>query len=71
MSKLRLGPLPKTDITKLTISISVVLKAELDRYAALHSQQFGEAVDAAALIPHIVASFIGKDRAFQKERKRS
>jgi hypothetical protein len=71
MSKLRLGPLPKTEVAKLTISISVVLKAELDRYAALHSQQYGEAVDAASLIPHIVASFIARDRAFQKERKRS
>ena len=69
MTKLRLGPLPKTEVTKMTISLPVVLKAELDRYAALHSQQYGEAVDAAALIPHIVASFIGRDRGFQRERK--
>jgi len=68
MTKLKLGPLPNTDMTKMTISISVVLKAELDRYAALHSQQYGEAVDAASLIPHIVASFIGRDRVFQKSR---
>jgi hypothetical protein len=69
MSKLRLGPLPKTEVCKLTISISVVLKAELDRYAALHSQEHGEMVDAAALIPHIVDTFMSKDRAFQRQRK--
>ena len=27
------------------------LKADLDRYAALHSQTYGEAVDAVTLIP--------------------
>jgi hypothetical protein len=70
MSKLRLGPLPKTEVTKVTIALSVVLKAELDHYATLHSQQYGEAVDAATIIPHIVAAFIARDRAFQRERKR-
>jgi len=70
MSKLKLGPLPKTEVTKLTISLPVVLKGELEHYASLHSQQYGEAVDAATIIPHIVASFIARDRAFQRERKR-
>jgi hypothetical protein len=70
MSKLRLGPLPKMEVTKLTIALPVVLKADLDRYAALHSQQYGEAVDAAALIPHIVTAFIARDREFQRERKK-
>ena len=44
--KLRLGPLPKTESTKLTFSCPTSLKAELDRYAALHAQTYGEAVDA-------------------------
>jgi hypothetical protein len=70
VSKLKLGPLPKTEVTKLTITLSVVLKADLDHYAALHSQQHGEAVDAATIIPHIVSTFIGRDREFQRERKK-
>ncbi|MGE8323217.1 MAG: DUF2274 domain-containing protein [Pseudomonas sp.] len=48
--KLRLGPLPKTESTKLTFACPVSLKADLDAYAALHAQAYGEAVDAATLI---------------------
>lgn len=48
--KLRLGPLPKTESAKLTFSCPASLKADLDRYAALHAQTYGEAVDAVALI---------------------
>jgi len=70
MSKLKLGPLPKTEVTKLTIALPVVLKSDLEHYAALHSQQYGEAVDAATIIPYIVAAFIARDRGFQRERKK-
>ena len=44
--KLRLGPLPKLESTKLTFACPVSLKADLDQYAALHAQAYGEAVDA-------------------------
>jgi len=64
--KLRLGPLPKTDTVKLPITLTVTLKADLDRYAALHAQTWGEPVDAAALVPHILETFIARDRAFRK-----
>lgn len=37
-NKLRLGPLPKSEPVKLTVTLSAELKATLDRYAALHSQ---------------------------------
>jgi len=70
MSKLRLGPLPKTEVAKVTIGLPISLKADLDQYAALHAEAYGEAVDATTLIPHIVASFIAKDRAFQRARRR-
>lgn len=64
--QLRLGPLPKTESVKLTFSCSVTLKAELDRYAALHAQTYGEAVDAATLIPHMLEAFMAGDRGFRK-----
>lgn len=64
--KLRLGPLPKTESVKLTFSCSVTLKAELDRYAALHAQTYGEAVDAATLIPHMLEAFMARDRGFRR-----
>lgn len=64
--KLRLGPLPKTETTKLTFSCPASLKADLDRYAALHAQTYGEAVDAVTLIPHMLEAFMARDRGFRK-----
>ena len=64
--KRRLGPLPKTESTKLTFACPASLKADLDRYAALHAQTYGEAVDAATLIPYMLEAFIGGDRGFRK-----
>lgn len=42
------------------------LKADLDAYAALHAQTYGEAVDAVTLIPHVLAAFMVGDRGFRK-----
>jgi hypothetical protein len=64
--KLRLVPLPKTETVKLSFACSVSLKADLDRYAALHAQAYGEAVDAATLIPHMLEAFMARDRGFKK-----
>jgi hypothetical protein len=64
-TKLRLGPLPSTDTVKLTITVPVGLKAQLDRYAALHSETWGETVLAADLIPHMLTQFILRDKAFK------
>lgn len=62
--KLRLGPLPRTESTKLTFACSIGLKADLDRYAALHAPAYGEIVDAATLIPYMLEAFIAGDRGF-------
>jgi hypothetical protein len=51
---------------KLTVTLSVQLKSNLDRYAELHAQVWGEHVDAATLIPHIIEAFIQRDRGFRK-----
>ena len=67
--KLRLGPLPKTEVVKLTISVTAALKAELDRYSALHAQTYGEAVNAAALIPLMLEAFVARDRGFRMAAK--
>ena len=65
-SKLRLGPLPETETAKLTIALPYALKAELERYAALHAQTYGEPVDAVGLIPHMLEAFMTRDRGFRK-----
>ncbi|MFC5743299.1 DUF2274 domain-containing protein [Dyella tabacisoli] len=36
--------------------------AVLDRYAMLHTQTYGEAVDATTLIPHMLEAFMAGDR---------
>lgn len=64
--KLRLGPLPKTETIKLTFACPASLKADLDRYAALHAQTYGEVVDAVVLIPHMLEAFMVGDRGFRK-----
>jgi hypothetical protein len=68
--KLRLGPLPKTESVKLTFTCSVVLKAELERYAAMHSQVYGEPVDVVTLIPHMLEAFMVRDRDFRRVGQR-
>lgn len=70
-SNLRLGPLPRTELVKLTIAMPTDLKAALDQYADLHSHLHGEKVDAAALIPHMLAVFIERDRGFRAIRSAS
>jgi hypothetical protein len=65
-TKLRLGPLPRSEPVKLTITLSAELKATLDRYAALHAQTHGDRVDAAALVPHMLEAFMARDRGFKK-----
>ena len=68
-SKLRLGPLPRTEMVKLTITLPIELKAMLDRYAGLHAQAWGEPVDVRSLIPHMLAAFMERDRGFKALRR--
>ena len=64
--KLRLGPLPNTESVKLTFACPASLKADLDRYAALHAQAYGEVVGATTLIRHMLEAFMAGDRGFRK-----
>lgn len=68
---LRLGPLPRTEFVKLTLAVPADIKASLDRYADLHSQLNGEEVDAAALIPYMLAAFMARDRGFKSLASRT
>ncbi|ESQ97696.1 hypothetical protein F753_19125 [Stutzerimonas chloritidismutans AW-1] len=64
--KLRLGPLPKAESVKLTFTCPASLKADLDRYAALHVRMYGDTVDAVTLIPYMLETFIAGDRGFKR-----
>ncbi|WP_405118320.1 DUF2274 domain-containing protein [Pseudomonas leptonychotis] len=65
-TKLRLGALPKTENLKLTFNCPANLKADLERYAMLHSKAHGEEVDALTLIPHMLEAFMARDRGFRR-----
>ncbi|CAM4005775.1 DUF2274 domain-containing protein [Bordetella tumulicola] len=65
-NKLRLGPLPKQQAVKMTISLSATLRDELERYATEHTQLYGEKVNAEVLIPYMLARFIESDRGFRR-----
>ena len=69
--KLRLGPLPKLESTKLTFACPAGLKADLDRYAALHAQAYGDAVDAVTLIPYMLDAFMAGDRGFRRRQAKN
>ena len=64
-SRLSLGPIPKPEAVKLTISLSAELKTQLDAYAEVHGRLHHAPVDAVALIPHMLAAFMARDRAFK------
>lgn len=68
-SKLRLGPLPRTEMVRLTIALPAAVKGDLDRYAELYGATYGEAVDVTALVPHMLAAFMDRDRGFRKARQ--
>jgi len=67
-NKLRLGPLPKTETVKLTFACPAELKVDLDRYAELHAQTYGDPVDAVTLIPYMLEAFVARDRGFRRGR---
>lgn len=46
-----------------------MVTGKLDRYAALHAQTYGEAVDAATLIPHMLEAFMARDRGFHRKAR--
>ena len=67
--RLRLGPLPKTEVVRLTVAVSAKVRADLDRYAELYSATYGEPADAATLVPYMLAAFMDRDRGFRRARQ--
>ncbi|EKS2409373.1 DUF2274 domain-containing protein [Ectopseudomonas mendocina] len=59
----------RTENLKLTFTCPASLKADLERYAALHSHTYGEEVDALTLIPHMLEAFMARDRVFKRNNK--
>lgn len=67
MSNLKLGPLPKLGIVRMTVPMPEPLKEELDLYAAEYGRLYGE-VDSATLIPHMLEAFLRSDRGWRSRK---
>lgn len=69
MSNLKLGPLPRLGIVRMTVPMPEPLKEELDLYAAEYGRLYGE-VDTATLIPHMLESFLRSDRGWRSRKSK-
>ncbi|KAA3447966.1 DUF2274 domain-containing protein [Mesorhizobium sp. SARCC-RB16n] len=67
MGNLKLGPLPKFGTVRMTIVLPEPLKDELERYAAEYSRMY-EPVEAAALVPHMLETFMRSDRGYRSRK---
>lgn len=65
MTGLKLGPLPKYETVRVSITVAKPLKDALDLYAQEYGQTY-EPADTATLIPHMLEAFLRSDKAFMK-----
>jgi hypothetical protein len=68
MPDLKLPRLPDRTPIKLAITVSPDLHNVLSDYTAIYNKTYGQSEPMSELIPHMLASFLAGDRAFQKER---
>jgi hypothetical protein len=65
--------LPKLDKAEKTLDVRLRLKGraavDLADYQKLYEEDHGESYDTAAVVAHILNTFIEADRAFQTRRK--
>lgn len=70
MTNLKLGPLPKAGMTRVTIALTDPLKEELDLYATEHGRLY-EPVETAILIPHMLEAFLRSDRGWRSRKAKA
>ncbi len=69
MGDLKLGKLPDRTPVKLTIIMAPSLNRELQIYAELYRETYGQAEPVAELIPFMLESFLAGDRSYVKALK--
>jgi len=68
--KLKLLKLPETKPSKRTISVMPDLEADLQAYAKVYEQAYGEKADVNILIPSMLAGFLASDAGFKKAKRK-
>lgn len=69
MSTLKIGQLPDTTPVKLSIALPPPLQADLQDYARVYEQAYGQSAKIADLIPSMLEAFMASDSSFKKARK--
>ena len=65
MNTLKIGPLPKHETARVSITLSKPLLEALEIYASDFSDMY-EKTDAPTLIPYMLEAFLRSDKAFMK-----
>ena len=66
---LKIGKLPDMTPTKLSINVTPDLKSDLDVYAQLYQQAYGDKQNVANLIPLMLEGFLASDSGFKKAKR--
>lgn len=66
---LRIGKLPDLTPKKITVSLDREVYGMLEDYARIYSENYGEVVKPAELVPPMIAGFLATDNGFKKARK--
>ncbi len=69
MTKLKLSAIPDDRPVKLTVELPGAVHRDLVTYAEVFAQEHGQQVEAAKLVPSMLARFMSADRAFVRARR--
>ena len=68
-ASLKIGKLPDTTPVKITVSVDPDLQSELQLYAEIYEQTYGEKTSVSAIVPFMLRCFMSGDTAFKRARK--
>ena len=66
---LKIGPLKDRTPIKLNLLLDPDLHADLEDYAAIHTQAFGKRVSPADIAPFMLQALIESDAGFKRARR--
>jgi len=66
---LKLAKLPDMKPTKISVSLPPDLMGDLEIYAKIYEQTYGEKQAVGALIPSMLAGFLASDHGFKKAKR--
>jgi hypothetical protein len=67
--KLKLAKLPDMKPAKITVALPPDLMGNLEVYAKIYEQTYGEKQSVGALIPSMLAGFLASDHGFKKAKR--